>query len=67
MVRGSRRSVPVEGEAPVRDPLDRIDLARVLRPVAHERRVDAVRHGVAERERISRQEQRARCDGKTGD
>ncbi len=67
VARGRHRSVPPEGEAPPRDLLDRLERALVVRPVTHERRVDAVRHGIAERQGVGRQEQRARRDRKSGD
>jgi len=40
---------------------------RMLRRLAHERGVDAVRHGVAERQRVRGQEQRAHGDRESGD
>jgi hypothetical protein len=56
------RTVGSVAATALRDAFDRFERARVPRRLAHEPGVDAVRHGIAERERVRRQEQRAQRD-----
>jgi hypothetical protein len=60
--RGWDRRVAAEDEVVARHPFQRVHRARVRRRVTDEGGVDAVRHRVAERERVRRNEQTAHDD-----
>jgi hypothetical protein len=62
MQSASHRRVAADVELPARHLLHRVDGARVGGRVADERRVDAARHGVAQRERVGDDEEATHDD-----